>query len=73
MKRKPRYIIEIGRLHTAQSVSKVQIVALRIARKYRQRPSIDSLVAEFGMCKATAYRWRAAWDYVWSETDQGQN
>lgn len=71
MKRKPHFTIAIGSLHASQSVSKTLIVALRIALKYRQRPSMESLISEFGMSKATASRWRAAWDCVWSETDQG--
>lgn len=41
------------------------ITALRITKKFGgKRPTIDQLMTGFGMSRATAYRWRAAWDYV---------
>ncbi|MET0888795.1 MAG: hypothetical protein ABWY09_01540 [Stenotrophomonas maltophilia] len=37
------------------------VVACRIADKYRSRlPSVIELQGDFGMHRATAYRWRAA-------------
>ena len=37
------------------------VVACRIADKYRHRlPTVQELCADFGMHRATAYRWRAA-------------
>jgi len=37
------------------------VVACRIADKYRSRlPSVKELQDDFGMHRATAYRWRAA-------------
>lgn len=37
------------------------VVACRIADKYRIRlPSVQELQEDFGMHRATAYRWRAA-------------
>ncbi|MFT3806086.1 hypothetical protein [Arenimonas sp.] len=36
-------------------------VACSIAQKYQHRiPTVDELRSEFGMCRATAYRWTAA-------------
>ncbi|MNM92628.1 hypothetical protein D3C81_1049670 [compost metagenome] len=36
-------------------------VAIRLVRKYRTRiPTADELCREFGMSRATAYRWVAA-------------
>lgn len=37
------------------------MVAAKIALRYRHRiPTADELMDAFGMCRATAYRWRAA-------------
>lgn len=66
-KKNPCYTNEIARLHADTSVNKRQIVALRIARMYRHKPTKEALMRDFGMSKATANRWRAAWDYVASE------
>lgn len=51
--------------HAPGSVSRNQIVAVRIAVEFgRKQPTVAQLVRRFGMCKATAHRWRAAWEYV---------
>lgn len=63
---------DIARLHGDQSVNKTLIVALQIATKYRAMPSVETLRKDFGMCRATAYRWRAAWQYVF-DTAQPHN
>lgn len=63
-KRNPSFTSEIARLHADNSVNKRQIVALKIARMYRHKPSREELMRNFGMSRATANRWRAAWDYV---------
>jgi uncharacterized protein (DUF433 family) len=55
---------DIARLHGDQSVNKTLVVALQIVAKYRAKPSVETLRKDFGMCRATAYRWRAAWQYV---------
>ena len=52
-------------LHTRACAQSVMVYALRIARRYRSRPSADQLMRDYGMSRATAYRWRAAWDYVY--------
>lgn len=37
-------------------------IAVRVARAYRDRaPTVEGLQDQFGMCRATAYRWLRAW------------
>jgi hypothetical protein len=50
-------------LQIAPSGAKASLfLALRIVRLYGSRPpTVESLRSEFGMCRATAYRWRRAW------------
>ena len=36
------------------------IIAFRIGRQYRNVPSAKQLQSDFGMSRATAYRWRRA-------------
>lgn len=62
--RKPKFHEEIVRLHSSHSVSKHLIIALQVSRKYRRRPDVQQLMRDFGMSRATAFRWRAAWQYV---------
>lgn len=59
-----RYTEGCARMHARSGAHSVMIFALMISRKYRSRPSVDSLMSTYGMSRATAYRWRAAWDYV---------
>lgn len=43
-------------------------IALRVAIKYRDSlPTIEQLQGDFNMCRATAYRWRAAFAEVLQE------
>jgi len=59
---------EIVRMHSPGGANRGLVVALQIARKYRTKPTIEALMRDFGMCRATAYRWRAAWQYVSDKT-----
>lgn len=61
------YKKDCAHLHTRSGAQGVMIYALRIARRYRQRPTAEQLMRDYGMSRATAYRWRAAWDYVHTE------
>ncbi len=57
------YVTEAPLHHIAPRKS--LIVALQIAKRFGgRRPTIEQLRSAFGMSRATAYRWRAAWDYV---------
>lgn len=41
------------------------VFALRIANEFRDRqPTVEQLMVRFEMSRATAFRWRAAWQYV---------
>lgn len=61
--RAPVYSSVEPRAHVAPCVRVIQ--ALRIAQRFgNKRPTIQGLRDSFGMSRATAYRWRAAWDYV---------
>lgn len=59
-----RYTEGCARIHTRAGAKSAMIFALMIAKKYKSKPSVDSLMSSYGMSRATAYRWRAAWDYV---------
>lgn len=53
------YTVQVGGPRGTAIMSLV--VACRIADKYRSRlPSVKELQDDFGMHRATAYRWRAA-------------
>jgi len=57
--RTPRYSEEHG--GPRGTVNTKIFIACQLADKYRSRlPSIAELQGDFGMHKATAYRWRAA-------------
>lgn len=61
--RAPVYSSIEARAHVSPCVRVIQ--ALRIAQQFgNKRPTIKGLRESFGMSRATAYRWRAAWDYV---------
>ncbi len=61
--RTPSYTTREPRAHVAPCIRVIQ--ALRIAQRFgNKRPTIQGLRESFGMSRATAYRWRAAWDYV---------
>lgn len=54
----PRYSEEIG--GPRQSFRVALLIACRVADKYRRRlPTVQELMDDFGMRRATAYRWRA--------------
>ena len=36
-------------------------LAALIAQEFRREPTPGQLMKRFGMCRATAYRWRRAW------------
>lgn len=47
-------------MHTAGTITLA--VALRLVRMFPDHPpSVQQLQDKFGVCRATAYRWRAAW------------
>lgn len=53
------YISETMPRHTSHSL--YLMVAIRMTRKYGKRiPSVQELQDDFGMSRATAFRWRAA-------------
>jgi len=44
------------------------VLALRIAKRFGgKKPTVEQLQTAFGMSRATAFRWRAALDYVHGE------
>lgn len=46
----------------APGMGKAIEIACRLARLYADgAPPIETLQTKFGMCRATAYRWRRAW------------
>jgi len=63
------YKAEINRLHGDQCVNKSMIIALQMAKRYRVMPSAETLMQDFCMSRATAFRWRAAWQYVFNDAN----
>lgn len=50
---------------TGTSIPSTAVLALLIAKRFGgKKPTVDQLRDAFGMSRATAFRWRAAWDYV---------
>lgn len=44
------------------------VLALRIAKRFNgKRQTVQQLRDAFGMSRATAFRWRAAWDAAYGE------
>lgn len=66
-----KYTQELNRMHGDNCVNKQMIVALRMARKYRGKPTANELMRDFGMSRATAFRWLAAWTYVYEAANDG--
>lgn len=61
----PCYTSREPKHHAESGVCAATVTALRIAREFRDRqPTVAELMARHGMSRATAYRWRAAWQYV---------
>lgn len=53
------------RKHTSCGVNRTVATALLVARRYgKHQPTVAQLQADFCMSRATAFRWRAAWQYV---------
>ena len=60
-----RYTEARGHLHSPAGIAKAVLTALQVTTKYGHRqPTVAQLRADFGMSRATAYRWRAAWLYI---------
>lgn len=50
---------------TGTTTPSTVVLALQIAKRFGgKKPTVDQLRTVFGMSRATAFRWRAAWDYV---------
>ena len=50
---------------TNATMPSTTVLALQIAKRFGgKKPTVDQLRTVFGMSRATAFRWRAAWDYV---------
>lgn len=48
------------------SLPTTAVLALRIAKRFNgKRPTVQQLRDAFGMSRATAFRWVAAWDAVY--------
>lgn len=48
------------------SLPTTAVLALRIAMRFNgKRPTVQKLRDDFGMSRATAFRWVAAWDAVY--------
>ncbi len=50
---------------TVASMPSTTVLALQIAKRFGgKKPAVQQLRDTFGMSRATAFRWRAAFDYV---------
>lgn len=50
---------------TVATIPSTTVLALQIAKRFGgKKPTVQQLRDAFGMSRATAFRWRAAWDYV---------
>ena len=59
--RAPTYSTENLHISSSNTTKTSALVAFRILLKYGTRtPTWRELVADFGMCRATAYRWLSA-------------
>lgn len=63
--KREHYTIALARMHAPGQVNKALVVALQLITKYGKRQrTVQQLRADFGMSRASAYRWRAAWIYI---------
>ena len=58
--RQPVY--RVGNMHDCPPIGGAIFIACQMAVKFTHRaPTVADLRAQFGMSRATAYRWRNAW------------